>query len=77
MTWDDTASTFQEYLASKVSLLPSTYLQFLEALSEGERLHQVSLLPIARLELYHMRWYKRVQYRHNLYALEHRRLIYK
>lgn len=75
MTWDVTASTFQGYLASGISLLPAPHVKMLEAMEEGERQKKCCLLPMARLELYHVRWYERIQYRHNLYTLENRRLI--
>lgn len=75
-TWDETASTFQGYLAAKISLMPLVYERLLESLAEGERLKQVSLLPTARLELYHLRLYKRIQYRNTLYTTTQRRLIY-
>lgn len=53
--WTATCSTLQGYLATNVSLMPSQYLKYLTALEVGERHHQVSMLPIAKLELHHLR----------------------
>lgn len=59
-TWSSIVDDLQEYLARGVTPLPAVYAQFLEALAERERGHQLCLLPFSRFELYHIRLERKV-----------------
>lgn len=45
----------QQYLAKGVRPFPAVYAKFLEQLMEREQAKQLCLLPLPRLELYHLR----------------------
>lgn len=47
------ANLLQLYISRGVQLLPSTYVAFLDILSEMERKRTVCLVPLARFELFH------------------------
>jgi hypothetical protein len=52
-SWTTIIDDVQGYLAHKIGVMPHVFVDFLRALSDSERAHQVCLLPIARFELYH------------------------
>lgn len=65
-TWNTVnEDVVQEYIGRGVILLPIVYEAFLNRLDEQERDKKLCLLPLARLQLYHIRLERKVQTRLN------------
>lgn len=61
--WNTIVDDVQGYLAQRIGVLPHVYVDFLRALSDNERAHQVCLLPLARFEIYHINLEQKVRAR--------------
>jgi hypothetical protein len=59
-SWNNIVEDVQEYLTHGIAILPNITEMFLEALSIQEHQHKLCMLPYARLELYHIRLYRKM-----------------